>query len=71
MGIKFERTINSVVRPEFIKDKYLFFLYALRESGKMNMWGAPAVLRRKFPDLTEKQSYDIFDYWAHNLEEGK
>lgn len=62
---------DRVTKPEFITDDHLDFLYALRESRKINMWGAPAVLRQKFPELTEKQSFEIFDYWAHNVKEGE
>ena len=44
-------------------ESYFGFLNRLRESGSINMFGAPEVLRDTF-GLTKKESYDVFLDWA-------
>ena len=47
-------------------EKYFEFLNNLRESGEINMFGAPAVLREVF-DLSKQESYDVFTAWAEQF----
>lgn len=42
------------------------FLDSLRESGQMNMFGAPQVLREAF-GLTKSESVEAFQAWAGNF----
>ena len=44
-------------------EQYFKFLDNLRESGEINMFGAPAVLREVF-DLSKQESYDVFTAWT-------
>ena len=47
-------------------EKYFEVLNNLRESGEINMFGAPAVLREVF-DLSKQESYDVFTAWAEQF----
>lgn len=42
------------------------FLDSLRESGQMNMFGAPKVLREAF-GLTKSESFEAFKAWTDNF----
>ena len=60
--IKGDKTIHS----EW-KDYYLF-LESLRQSGKINMWGASVVLEDVF-DLSKSEASTILTNWMHNYAE--
>lgn len=47
-------------------NEYFEFLDALRESGTINMFGAPKVLRDEF-GLSKGESYDIFKAWTEKF----
>lgn len=48
----------------YIKESYLKFLDELRESGKTNMFGSPAYLRREFPELTQREAREVVVHWT-------
>ena len=48
------------------KEMIFKFLDSLRESGQINMFGAPQVLREAF-GLTKSESVDAFKAWADNF----
>jgi len=48
------------------KEMIFKFLDSLRESGQMNMFGAPQVLREAF-GLTKSESVEAFQAWAGNF----
>ena len=59
---------RTKIMEEFIHltdDMSLFFeeLEALRESGIMNMYGAPSMLRELFPNLGRREAIDITTAW--------
>jgi len=47
-------------------DVYFEFLNDLRESGLINMFGAPKELREVF-GLSKAESIDVFTAWAENF----
>jgi len=49
-------------------ESYFGFLNRLRESGSINMFGAPEVLRDTF-GLTKKESHGVFLDWTKTFEE--
>ncbi len=51
-------------------DTYFEFLNHLRESGKINMFGAPAVLVEAF-NIPSKEAKEIFWAWTQNFEDGE
>ena len=48
--------------------EYFEFLEDLRDSGSMNMMGAPRELRWEF-GLDKEESYEVFDQWCESLKE--
>lgn len=48
------------------KKKYFTFLDELRESNKINMFGAPSVLRETF-GINKQNARDIFLEWTENF----
>ena len=44
-------------------NEMFIFLDKLRESGKINMFGAPKLLRETF-GLSKKESIQVFQAWA-------
>ena len=51
------------------QDEYFKYLSDLRESGRMNMNGAPAMLRSVF-GLNKKDAYEVFIKWTEWLQNG-
>jgi len=49
-------------------EKYFGFLHALRDSGEVNMFLAPTVLRDTF-GLGKKESYEIVVDWNRTFQE--
>jgi len=47
-------------------EDFFEFLDALRESGSINMFGAPAVLREEF-GLSKSESFQIFKAWTEQF----
>lgn len=47
-------------------DVYFAFLDSLRESGSINMFGAPKVIQEVF-GLSRTESIDVFTAWAENF----
>ena len=57
-------------RPEFVTDEHLRFLDALRESGKINMFGAAPYIADFF-DLPMEQARKILTYWMQTFKARK
>ena len=47
-------------------EDFFEFLDALRESGSINMFGAPAVLRDMY-GLSKSESFQIFKAWTEQF----
>lgn len=45
-----------------VEEEHLIYLDELRESGRINMLGAPAYLEKVF-GVTQEHSFEIFRYW--------
>ena len=51
-----------MARPDYIKDKHLNYLDAVRDSGVTNMFGATSYVQTRF-GLPEDKARDILVYW--------
>lgn len=56
-------TATEVFKPEFMQDKYLSYLSAVRESGLINMFGAAPYLVCEFPELDKRKARAVLSYW--------
>ena len=45
---------------------YYVMLDLMLESGKMNMFGAPAKLRELYPGIGKRESIDVVSGWMKN-----
>jgi hypothetical protein len=54
-------------RPEFVKNVYLKYLNAVRESGLTNMFGAVPYLVCEFPELDKRQARAVLSYWMRTF----
>jgi hypothetical protein len=61
-------TTQTSSRPDFIQDKYLRYLDAVRQSGLTNMFGAAPYLVCEFPELDKRQARAVLRYWMVNFE---
>lgn len=56
--------------PDSKRENYFAFLDALRESGRINMFGAVPFLRETFPELSVEQANAVLISWmeekSHN-----
>jgi hypothetical protein len=59
--------VNQKVVSEHEDGSYYFFLDALRQSGKINMFGAPKILEQNF-GMTRKRALEIFKAWTKTYE---
>jgi len=50
-------------RPNFVTEGMLIFLDELRDSGKVNMYGAERYIRKEYPHLSERQATALLVYW--------
>lgn len=57
----------SIERPEFVKDAYLRYLNAVRESGLTNMFGAAPYLVCEFPELDKRKARAVLMYWMQTF----
>ncbi len=55
-------------RPEFVTNEHIVYLDALRESGIINMWSAPAYVQNHF-NIDEITADAIFFYWKGTFNE--
>ena len=55
-------------RPDIVKEDHLDYLDLLRESGRVNMWGAGAYLAEEF-DIGSKDANKITGYWMRSFGE--
>lgn len=62
-----EVTKIEVFKPEFVQDKYLRYLNAVRESGLINMFGAVPYLIYEFPELDKRQARTVLSYWMQTF----
>jgi len=60
-------TATKVFKPEFMQDKYLSYLNAVRESGLINMFGAAPYLVCEFPELDKRKARAVLSYWMANF----
>jgi hypothetical protein len=51
-------------------EQYFGFLHYLRDSGAINMFLAPTVLRDTF-GLSKKESYEVFFAWNETFKNGE
>lgn len=49
--------------PDSKRENYFAFLDALRESGRINMFGAAPFLRDAFPELSGEQAKAVLMSW--------
>lgn len=61
-----EQAQTTIERPAFVTDEHLEYLDELRESGDINMWGAPAYVEREF-GVTSKEASEITSYWMRTF----
>ena len=65
--------MEKAVRPEKCREEHLEYLDGLRESGRVNMFGAAMYLRNfaefDLMELTKTESRDILTYWMKTFEE--
>ena len=54
-------------RPDFVEDKYLKYLDAVRLSGVTNMFGAAPYLVYEFPELDKRKARAVLQYWMVNF----
>jgi hypothetical protein len=59
--IAFEEGTQS--RPLFCTNEHLRWLDDLRESGRVNMFGARPLLNEEFTELTDDQAGAVLGYW--------
>lgn len=57
------RLIVTDLKGIYIMEFYFEFLDELRDSGEINMFGAPRVLQDEF-DLDKEEAREIFGAWA-------
>lgn len=57
---------TTTKRPEIVKDEHLEYLDDLRESGRTNMFGAGAYLRKEF-GLETREAAEILSYWMETF----
>lgn len=50
------------IRPDIVTDAHLDYLDKLRESGRTNMFGAPAFIQRKFR-MSFADACKVCSYW--------
>ena len=53
-------------RPDIVKEDHLDYLDLLRESGRVNMWGAGAYLAEEF-DIGSEDANTITGYWMRSF----
>jgi len=58
-----------VERPEFVTERHLIYLDALRSSAITNMFGATPYLQKDFPELTKSQARKVLGYWMETFSE--
>ena len=62
------RSMPTSNRPSVCTDEMLDFLDGLRESGKLNMFGAASVLRDTFVEsLTQAEACKVLAYWIESF----
>ena len=60
--MEFEQTMNTITRPDFVKNEHLKYLDNLRDLGTTNMFGAPDLLSIDF-EIPLKEARSITKYW--------
>lgn len=56
-----------MARPDYIEDKHLNYLDAVRDSGVTNMFGATSYVQTRF-GLPKDKARDILVYWMETFE---
>lgn len=59
--------MSEIKIPEKFRPLHAVFLTDLRDSGKVNMFGASPHLQQEFPGLTDREAMDIVAYWMKTL----
>ena len=60
-------TTTEALKPEFVQDRHLSYLDAVRESGLINMFGAAPYLVSEFPELDKRKAREVLSYWMANF----
>ncbi len=60
-------TATEVFKPEFMQDKHLSYLNAVRESGLINMFGVAPYLVCEFPELNKRKARAVLSYWMQTF----
>jgi hypothetical protein len=60
-------TTTQTPRADFIQDKHLEYLDAVRKSGLTNMFGAVPYLVCEFPELDKRKARAVLQYWMVNF----
>ena len=60
--------MTTKVKPEIVTEEHLDYLDTLRESGAVNMFGAPAYVEDDF-GVTKREAREITSYWMATFEE--
>ena len=60
-------TTTEALKPEFVQDRHLSYLDAVRESGLINMFGAAPYLVNEFPELDKRKAREVLSYWMANF----
>ncbi len=55
-------------KPKCCKKEHLTYLYKLRESGTVNMFGAVPNLISEYTELTKEKAEKILIYWMENFD---
>ena len=57
---------GNVEKPESVTQGHLEYLDSMRESGKINMYGAGPYLLRDF-GVSRKEAREILDFWMKSF----
>ena len=60
--------MTTKVRPEIVTEEHLEYLDGLRQSGVVNMFGAPAYVEGDF-GVSKREAREITSYWMATFEE--
>jgi hypothetical protein len=58
---------DTIDRPDFVSDKHLTYLDAVRLSGVTNMFGAAPYLVYEFPELDKRKARAVLSYWMQTF----
>ena len=62
-----QMTTTEALKPEFVQNRHLSYLNAVRQSGLINMFGAAPYLVDEFPELDKRQARGVLQYWMQTF----